>query len=165
MADTATEMQVSTTEGADNTQEARTFTQEELNKIVEGRVAKERAKANADYEELRAKASKFDEMEEARKSELQKATEKADKLQAQLDAINKANEIREIKEKVSAETGVPVHLLSGNTEEECKTQADGILKFAQPAGYPVVKDGGEVQSINNKNTQSQFADWFNAALN
>ena len=150
MADTVTEKQDITTVSEKETQEVRTFTQEEVNKIVENRVAKERAKANAEYEELRQKASKFDEIEEANKSELQKATERADSLQKQLDDLNKANKIRSIREKVSTETGVPVHLLNGETEEECKNLADGINAFisgsAKPNVAPVVKDGGEIRT-------------------
>ena len=102
MADTVTEKQDITTESEKETQEVRTFTQEEVNKIVENRVAKERAKANAEYEELRQKASKFDEIEEANKSELQKATERADSLQKQLDDLNKA---------LSTVSFIPLHTL------------------------------------------------------
>ena len=141
----------------------RSFTQEELNSIVSDRLRRESAKYS-DYEELKQKAQKLDEIEESSKSELQKATEKANELQTELDKIKKANEVRTIREKISTETGVPVSLLSGSTEEECKIQADGILKFAKPDGYPVVKDGGEVTTIHGKNAADQFADWFNASL-
>ena len=64
------------------------------------------------------------------------------KLQQQLDALNSANTLREVRAKVSAATGVPADLLSGDTEEVCTTQAQAILKFAKP-GYPNVRDGGE----------------------
>lgn len=144
----------------------RTFTQAELDEIIKSRIAKERAKYG-DYETLQAKASKFDEMEEASKSELQKATEKADALQKQLDDMNRANEIRSIREKVASETGVPASLLLGTTEEDCMEQANGILAYKNDnqIKYPSVKDGGEVQIQHKKNVQDQFADWFNASLN
>ena len=54
----------------------RTFTQAEMDAIIGERLSRERAKF-ADYDDLKAKASKFDATEEASKSELQKATEKA----------------------------------------------------------------------------------------
>lgn len=60
---------------SEDMQENKTFTQEEVDNIVSSRLKREGAKY-ADYEELKAKASKFDEMEEANKSELQKANEK-----------------------------------------------------------------------------------------
>lgn len=46
--------------------------QEELNRIIEQRLARERGKF-ADYDDLKAKAAKFDEADAASKSELQKA--------------------------------------------------------------------------------------------
>ncbi len=67
----------------------RTFTQDELNAIVQTRLADERKKY-ADYDSLKEKAGKYDAQEEANKSELQKANEKATDLQAKLDAMTKA---------------------------------------------------------------------------
>lgn len=144
--------------------QGRTFTQSELDEIVKTRLAKERAKYE-DYATLQEKASKFDEMEEANKTELQKATEKAEALQKQLESLEKEKNVREIREKISLETGVPASLLTGDNEEDCKTQADAIKAFASSNSYPFVKDGGEVQNIQHKSAESQFADWFNAAIN
>ena len=90
---------------------------------------------------------------------LQKANEKAAKLQAQLDSMTKANTLRDLRGKVAAATGVPAELLSGDTEEACTAQAQAILKFAQP-GYPSVRDGGEVRNKPTGSTRQQFADWF-----
>ena len=59
----------------------RTFTQTELDAIIADRLKRERAKT-ADYDDLKAKASKLDELEEAQKSELEKAQERADKAEA-----------------------------------------------------------------------------------
>ena len=100
MSDNAT---VTTQENAPAEEQARTFTQDELNAIVGKRLAEEKGKY-ADYEELKKKAAAFDEAEEAQKSELQKATERADQLQSQLDKMLKADEIRKVREKVAAET-------------------------------------------------------------
>lgn len=65
MADTVEQANGTVTE----TQESRTFTQEEVNAIIAERIKRESAK-HADYATLQEKASKFDEMEEANKSEL-----------------------------------------------------------------------------------------------
>lgn len=159
MAETATVEQVNGT--VSETQEQRTFTQDELNAIVGERVAKERAKLS-DYEELKAKASRLDEIEEANKTELQKATEKANSLQKQLDDLTKATELRNIREKVANETGVPTSLLSADTEDACKAQAEAILAFAaNKPNYPSVKDGGEVSNITtNKSNGELFGDWL-----
>lgn len=154
------------TGNVEETQE-KTFTQAELDEIIKSRIAKERAKYG-DYEVLQQKASKFDEMEEASKSELQKATERAEALQKQIDAMNRANEVRNAREKVANETGVPANLLTGETEEDCLEQANAILAYKNDSQsrYPSVKDGGEVQSgTHKKDVAGQFADWFNASLN
>lgn len=140
----------------------RTFTQEEVNAIVGKRLAEEKGKF-ADYEDLKAKAAKYDEAEEASKSELQKATERANSLEAELKAMKTAEETRIMRENVSKETGVPSSLLTGATEEECKAQADAIKAFATPNGYPKVKDSGETPKPNGS-TKQQFADFMSQIL-
>lgn len=141
----------------------KTFTQAEVDAIVGERLARDRAKY-ADYEDLKAKAAKYDEAEEANKSELQKATERADALQAELDKINHLNSVKEIRDKVSKEKGVPAELLNGDTEEDCTAQADAILAFAKPDAYPAVKDNGEVRNTGKSDAKTQFADWLNQNL-
>ena len=143
-------------EGQQNNE--RTFTQAEMNAIISDRLSRERSKY-ADYDDLKAKAQQFDAAQEAGKTELQKANEKAVKLQAQLDSMTRANTLRDIRGKVAAATGVPAELLSGDTEEACTAQAQAILKFAQ-LGYPSVRDGGEVRNKPTGSTRQQFADWF-----
>ena len=71
-------------ENTDKNPETSTFTQEQVDAIVAERLKRERAKY-ADYDDLKTKATKYDEAEEASKSELQKATEKAAALQKRLD--------------------------------------------------------------------------------
>ena len=83
--------------------EQKTFTQEEVNSIVAERLGRDRQKYS-DYESLKQKAEEFDKLQEANKSELQKATERADALEKQLADIMKANEVRDIRSKISKET-------------------------------------------------------------
>ena len=143
--------------------EERTFTQDELNAIVSDRLKRAESKYE-DYEELKAKAEKLDKIEEENKSELERATERAQALEAELDGIKKANEVRNIRQKVAEETGVPVSLITGDTEEECKAQAEAINAYAKPTGYPAVKDGGEVHQVGKPTTREQFAQWAAQAL-
>ena len=140
--------------------EERTFTQAELNAIVQKRIGEVAAKYG-NYEELKEKALKFDKIEEESKSELQKATERADALQRELDGMKKADSVRKIREEVSKALGVPANLLSGETKEQCEAQAKDILSFAKPSAYPVVKDSGEVRNTGSGKTRDQFANWFN----
>lgn len=144
------------------TQAVRTFTQADVDSMVETRLARERAKyaAYGDLEELRKKAERLDQLEEGQKTELQKATERAASLQKELDGLKTANLLRETREKVAKETGVPADLLNGTTEEECKTQAQAILAFSNTNGYPSVRDAGELQQpVGKKSTRDQFDDW------
>ena len=145
------------TEGASS--EQKTFTQEEMNRIVAERVQREKSKY-ADYESLKEKAAKFDENEEASKTELQKATEKAEKLETELNALKKAEAVKQIRDEVSIKTGVPANLLNGNTKEECEEQAKAIMEFAQSNGFPQVKDGGEPHKVTTKSTRDQFKEWM-----
>lgn len=143
--------------------EQKTFTQEEVNNIVAERLGRDRQKY-ADYESLKQKAEEFDKLQEANKSELQKATERADALEKQLADIMKANEVRDIRSKISKETGVPIDLLTADTEEECKKQAEAISAFAKPQGYPKVIDGGEVSGTSKRSARDQFAEVMNNIL-
>ena len=133
-----------------------TFTQEDVNRIVAKRVAK-----YSDYETLKEKAAKYDEAEEANKSELQKATERADSLQAELNALKSAEQLRTLREEVSNAKGVPANLLTGTTKEECEAQAEQLLNWANLNSYPNVPDGGEPIGTPKQTTRDQFANWFN----
>ena len=157
MSDTATV----TTQDNNAEGQTRTFTQEELNAIVGKRLAEEKSKF-ADYEDLKAKASKFDEMEEANKSELQKATERANALETELKGLKKAEEVRLMRENVAKETGIPSNLLTGSTEEECKAQAEAIKAYATPNAYPKVKDGGEIPKPTSGNAKADFAEYMSS---
>ena len=138
----------------------RTFTQAELDAIVRDRLQRERNKY-ADYEAYKEKAEKFDAAEEAQKTELQKATERATALETELNTLKRANEIRVIRDQVAKETGVPATLLTADTEEACKEQAEAIKAFAQPpSGYPVINDAGEVTKKMNGTPQNSFSEWF-----
>ena len=138
----------------------KTFTQAEVDAIVSERLKRDRAKY-ADYEAIKAKADKLDEIEEASKSELQKAIERGDALQNELESLKRANALRMMRDQISAETGVPASLLTADTEDGCRTQAKAILDFRSPQSYPNVRDAGEAKSDFKGSPQQQFADWAN----
>lgn len=149
--------EVTTTQDAP---QERTFTQSEVDRIVTKRLSD-----FSDYEELKAKAAKFDEAEEANKSELQKAIDRANALQSQLDDLQQRDTVRQVRDEVSKETGVPASLLTASTKEECEAQAKAIAEYkaqTAPSAYPTVKDGGDPQMNAKKTTRDQFADWLNS---
>lgn len=147
--------QETTTQNAET--ETKTFTQDDVNRIVAKRVEK-----YSDYAELKEKAAKYDEQVEASKSDLEKATERANSLQAELNAIKAAEQIRTMRNEVSSATGVPADLLTGSSQEECEAQAQAILSWAQqkPSGYPIVPDGGDPIGHAKKSTRELFKEWF-----
>lgn len=145
-------------------QPERTFTQSEMNAIIGERLNREREKY-ADYEVLKDKAQRFDANEESAKTDLQRATERANDLQEELDKMRAAETVRTIHAQVSQETGVPMNLLTGSSKDICREQAEAILAFARTAaGYPQVKDSGEIHHAPSGKTRDQFADWFNETL-
>jgi len=141
----------------------RTFTQAELDAILTDRLARERAKY-PDYEALKAKAAKYDEAEEASKSELQKAQDRAEKEKARADSLQAQIDMANARSKVAAETGVPASLLTGVTEEECKKQAEALKEWRGPAGYPDTHDPGAGVPAGGGKTRDQFAAWFEKSL-
>lgn len=144
--------------------EDKTFTQAELDQIISERLKREREKYH-DYDALKEKAQKLDQIEEDAKSELQKAQERAEKLQAELSAMKHTEEVRNIRDRVAQTTGVPSSLLTGDTEEECTEQANGILSFKSSAGYPTIKDGGEIQINTKLDARTAFSDWASQVNN
>lgn len=165
MADNTTEKAVATTQETEPTQgkEGRTFSQTELDSIVKSRVYEEQKKFS-DYKELKKKAERLDEIEEASKTELQKATEKAEKLEAELNTMKRDSEIRAIRARVSESCGVPVDLLTAETEEACMEQATALLAWKDP-GYPSLRDAGESTVTLKKSAADDFAEWMKKTMN
>lgn len=122
----------------------KTFTQKELDEILENRLMRERSKY-ANYDEIAEKAKKNDEAEEANKSELQKATKKISVLESEIEERNKKEELREIRATVGKELNVPFDLLVGETEEECRAYAKKLVAWTGGLSkYPDVNpDGGD----------------------
>ena len=110
--------------------------------------------SKAEIEDLKQKLAAA-----ANSDELQKAQQQAAQLQQELDTMKAAETIRLTREKVAGEKKVPAHLLTGETEEACAKQADEILAFARPSGYPQIRDGGDPRNPPAPTTRQKFADW------
>ena len=83
-------------------------------------------------------------------------------VKAELEALKAANALRDLRAQVSKDTGVPAELLTGDTEEACKAQAEAIKAYSQaqqPTGYPNMKDGGNVSVSNPATNREKFAEW------
>jgi hypothetical protein len=78
--------------GSGGGQAEKTFTQADVDRIVQDRLARAKSAPPADYEDLKAKAAKFDELDAANKSELEKAQEAARKAtEERAKAVERAN--------------------------------------------------------------------------
>jgi len=109
--------------------------QEELDRIVQSRVSRVQAKY-ADYDTLKAAADKYAEHEESQKTELQKATDRADGLEAS-STKDKAELARYQVAQKHGITERELSLLTGTTSESLEAQAEAILGIRGPVG-PVV---------------------------
>lgn len=77
--------------------------------------------------ELRSKASRLDELEDAQKTELQKAIDRAEKAEAVIAKREQADAARALAEDVATAKGVSASVLRGTTKEELEAHADSIL--------------------------------------
>lgn len=114
----------------------RTFTQDELDRILADRLQRATAKYS-DY----------------------------DAIKKELGDLKKANEIRDIRQQVAEAKKIPVALLTADAKEACEAQADAILAFAKPGQTaPTVPDGGETRTSPSGSTRDKFAEAMKAAL-
>lgn len=121
--------------GEGNEPEPKSFTQEQVDQIVEKRLAKERGKYK-DYDELKSKAMKLDEMENAGKSELDKLKESNAALRKQIDDAAAEKQHAEWVSEVAKDKGVPAELLRGSTKDELEAHADILQAALHPASKP-----------------------------
>jgi broad specificity phosphatase PhoE len=100
--------------------------QDALDKVIGQRIDRVK-KQYAGFDELKAKAEKFDEFQESAKSDLQRAQERAAQLEREL---NSERQMR-VRESIAAQKGVPATALTGSTQEELEASADALLEWRQ----------------------------------
>lgn len=113
-------------------------TQADLDKIIEARIARERAKFS-DYDTLKAAAKKLTDLEDSQKSEAQRLTGRVSELEAQVATYEKQAQLRGWTAEVAAAEGVPSELLRGTTREELETHARALKAAlaAQPGALRI----------------------------
>lgn len=122
---------------------AKTFTQEDVDKIVQDRLGREQKKY-ADYDELKKAKEKLDELEKSQMTEQEKLKAELDKAKKEAeDAAVKAAalELERTKEKICREAGLPegfADRLKGATDEEIKADAESLKKLV-----PAKSEGGK----------------------
>jgi len=111
-------------------------TQAELNKVIADRIARERAKY-ADYGDLKAKAARFDELEQANKSEAERLAEEASTARADAEAAR----AELLRYRVAASHGITdaedIDLfLTGRDEETLTKQAERLAARSEESTRP-----------------------------
>lgn len=99
----------------------KTFTQDDIDAIIARTIARERSK----HEKA---------LEEQQKVKDDESLTEMQKLQKELEDLrneNASTKLTALRNKVSADTGVPVKLLTGDDEESLQAQAAAIRDFAK----------------------------------
>lgn len=102
-------------------------TQDEFNAALAARLDRERAKF-ADYEAIKTKAAKFDEFEQASKSDLEKLQSQFSETKSERDSL--ASELTRLR--IATKHGISeddLDLLGTGTEEELTARAERIKKL------------------------------------
>lgn len=107
-----------------NGEAPKTFTQDQLNTFLADQKRKLQA-SFADYDDVKAKAAKFDEVEQANKTELQKLQEELAKTEERAAQA----EQQALRADVARTKGVPASSLTGTTKEELEASADELLAW------------------------------------
>lgn len=102
----------------------KTFTQAELDKIVDERLKRERAKYS-DYDDLKAKAAQADKLEDEKKSGEQKLADEIKSLKDDLATERHRALIAEVAREKGL-TGKAAARLRGTTREELEADADDL---------------------------------------
>ena len=155
MADEITPTPEGTTEQAASIEQPgngddRTFTQDEVNRIVADRLKRAKSALPPDYDDLKAKAAKLDELEAANKSDLERANDatakakaKADEWKAKFEALQadqeRAAQVVEMAARYKVDQGT-LSRMSGDVEDNAKFLAG--IEAARPK-YPAVADEGD----------------------
>lgn len=141
--------------------------QEDLNSVIADRLKRERAKFG-DYDDLKAKASRLDEIEEANKSELEKVTDRVTAAEAQRDqALAETLRLRTaVKFGISEEDAAL--FLTGTDEETLEAQAKRLAERVETSSGPRQPkpdpNQGNRSNGGSPTTADQFANWAEAQL-
>lgn len=137
------------------------LSQEEFNRQLDERLRRERAKYS-DYKDLKEKAAKFDEMEQANQSELEKANAKIADLEAERDRAKTET----MRYQVATRYGIGDEdadlFLTGSDEETLNRQAERLAAKSDEVDKPRSPKPDMTQG-RNQNGHATVADQFAAA--
>ena len=136
-----------TVEEPEKTTESKTFTQDELDKIVADRISRERKKLEkfADYDDLKTKASEYEKaLEEKRLAELS-AQERAEELAKKFEAERNdfAKKLEELQSQAQREKVVNAFIKAAPSVNIPADRIDAALKLADLSAVTVGENGIE----------------------
>jgi hypothetical protein len=139
--------EIPTVEEPEKTTETKTFTQDELDKIVADRIARERKKIEkfADYDDLKTKASEYEKaLEEKRLAELS-AQERAEEIAKKFEAERNeyAKQLEEYKTQAQREKIVNAFIKAAPGVNIPNDRIDAALKLADLSAVTVGENGVE----------------------
>lgn len=109
------------------------------------------AKANAD------KAKRLDDLEEANKTELEKANARAEAAEKALADKAAADETSKLRDEIAKEKGVAASVLRGSTREELEAHADELVsafKVEKPKAPPAAGQGNAGSGVHGDGEKS-----------
>lgn len=115
----------------DKHDDTKTFTQAELDRMLADRLSRERKKF-ADYDDLKKKATEFDKMQDAQKSEVEKLNDQLTSAQVELQGYR----VSEIRRAAASAAGLDPDLaefITAADETEAAAQAKRIAERFKPA--------------------------------
>ena len=142
-------------------------TQEQLDKIVKDRLEREREKVRSefsDYEDLKAKAAKLDELEKSGSEELKKALAEVDNLKGELQTRDENDKLQKLRKQVAQDTGVPEDLIQGADEDSMKSFAEAVAAFAKKPSAPIIPESGTSTQAGETSAQ-KFGQFISETFN
>jgi hypothetical protein len=155
---TAAGTTTTTDEPGNNGDAGKTFTQEQVNDLI----AREKGNLQrkyGDYDDLKSKASKFDELTEAQKTDLERVTGERDTFKTTAEQTQTEN----LRLRVAVEKNLPAELidrLRGGTKEEMEADADQLLELVTARREEPAFNGGArtaAQPEDDMNTRLRAA--------
>ena len=107
-------------------EQAQSFSQDDVNRIVQDRLQREREKY-ADYDDLKTAAERAQELEE-----------QTQELTAKVAEFESKEEHRKLVADVAETAGVPAGVLKGDTKEELEAHAEALKEILQNTTGPVI---------------------------
>ena len=89
------------------------------------------------------KATAYDELQEQSKSELQRAQEKAKRVEDELAELKAKAELAETRARMAKESGVPAELIFGADEGEMAASAKALAAWGKPSSAPRTSGSGK----------------------